>query len=60
MYNNKEYRDINLGSPEKEIQSAFLNTVRERFAMDDYQAKHFYAKHKNWKSYLVDTIHGIN
>lgn len=54
---NKEYRNVGYGSSEKEIREAYLETMRERFAMDDYQAKYMYAKHKDWTAYLVDTIH---
>ena len=55
---NKEYRNIGYGSSEKEIRAAYLQTMQKRFAMDDYQAKYMYAKHKSWTAYLVDTIHG--
>ena len=44
---NKEYRNIGYGSSEKEIRAAYLQTMRKRFAMDDYQAKYMYAKHKS-------------
>lgn len=55
---NKEFCNVGYGSSEKEIRAAYLETMHERFAMDDYQAKYMYAKHKNWTSYLIDTIHG--
>lgn len=55
---DKKFRNIGYGSSEKEIRAAYLQTMRKRFAMDNYQAKYMYAKHKDWTAYLVDTIHG--
>ena len=55
---NKEFCNVGYGSSEKEIRAAYLQTMRERFAMDDYQARRMYEKHKDWTAYLVDTIHG--